>query len=300
MKSTPMLLLATMMAAALSCAPGDETPMTSNKQSYSVPFDPRVPPVFPASIINDEFRAQSPIIDSVGPRKFVSLDPKWSNFVPGVGSTFAAQIDPIRQMAQMSGIQEKRWGGIMQDLPIPAVGEQIGYYIVARVLNGWVDSSANADYGPQAFGMLFGDTMRDNPEASQLWFNGTMLQRVGSEVTAEGLTSDLLTYEGTLVPDGACPLPAPYLSAQIISVQISPGVFESQIVFGQSQDGIFFQELYTYADLEHSIPQFAIAQQTQAQGMGTFLDFVRYYPIAVGDDLSSDPPNGQILQLGSV
>jgi hypothetical protein len=296
-----LFLLATMLAAAVSCAPGDETPMTSNKQSYSVPFDPRVPPVFPASTINDEFRAQSPVIESAGPRKFVSLDSKWSNFVPGVGSTFAAQIDPIRQMAQLSGVQDKKWGGIMQDLPVPAVGEQIGFHLVTRMLNGWMDSSGNADYGPQFYGILLGDTMADNPEASQLWCLVALLQRTGSELTGETMTSDLLNYEGTIVPDGQCLGPSQYLMAQVLSAQLSPGVFESQITFAVSQDGIFFQDLYVYVDLPVSLPQFALSTQTtDGVGMGTFVDFIRYFPLVPGDDLSSDPPNGQILQLGSV
>lgn len=298
-----LVLLATMLAAAVSCAPGADRHMTSNKQSYSVPFDPRVPPVFPASTINDEFRAQSPIIDSVGPRKFVSLDPKWETFSPGAGSTLALQIDPVRQMMLMAtSTPEKTWAGASQPLPLPAVGEQIGYNLVTRMLNAYELNGGNADYGPNAWGLMIGDQIGSNNDASELWGVFTQLERISNALEGKSFTAALADFAAPVVADGeTLTLPFQFLRAEVQSVQTAPSVYESQIKFGVSQDGIFFQHLYAYTDLPVALRGFALVGQTiNSPGMGTAVDYIRYFPLVVGDTLSSDPAVGEILQLGSV
>lgn len=299
-------LLATIMvlAAASSGVLGDDKPMTSYFQSFSAPFDARVPPVYPASTINDEFRQPYPVIPGAGPIKFVELDPKWSTFVPGLASTLAAQVDPVRQMLQLSGVAPKQWAGVMQDLPVPALTDEfgIGYNLVTRMLPGF--NLSNGEWGPAYWGMLLGDTMRSAPETSQLWGVATTMQLdLASELSGSTIGFQLLDFSAPIVPNGECQiLPFQYLSAEVFSVQTAPDVFESQITFGVSMDGIFFQRFARFEDLSEPLRQVALAFQTALPdpGMGVFADFIRYYPIEPGLNYPSEPFNGNILQNGSV
>jgi hypothetical protein len=298
MKSTALFLA--MLAAALSCAPGDDV-MTSNKQSYSVPFNPNVPPVFPASTINDEYRAQSPIIDTGGPRKVVALDPKWDVYLPGAGSTLAATIDPTRQMLQISGVQPKQWAGVMQDLPLPGVGESLGYTLITRMMNGFVLADGNTDYGPLYFGLLIGNALKLQPDTTQLWAICTELLRTSGSVDGRSITAELADYASPIVADGDA-RSAEYLSCEVQASQAGPGVYTADISFGVSANGIFFQRLFSYLDVGLPLRQFALAQWTVGVpgGVGTFSDYIRFFPTVPGDDIASDPPIGEILHLGSV
>jgi hypothetical protein len=298
-----LLLLATMLAAATGCAPGDETPMSSNKQSYSVPFDPRVPPVFPASQINDEFRQQSPIIETGSPRKLVQLEPKWLTFSPGEDTELALQVDPVRQMALMSiHTPEKTWGGMCQPLPTPAIGEQIGFNLVTRMLPAYELSGGNGDYGPNAWGLMVGDQISINNDASELWGVFTQLLRLSNALEGKSFTSALADYAAPVVADGeTLTLPFQFLRAEVQSIQTAPGVYESQVKFGVSLDGVFFQHLYGYTSLPIALRGFALVGQTGfSPGMGVAVDYLRYFPMVAGDTFSSDPSVGEILQLGSV
>jgi hypothetical protein len=301
-------LLAALLAMILAAAPGgvlgDDKPMTSYFQSFSAPFDARVPPVYPASTINDEFRQPYPVIDAPGTVKFVQLDPKWDTFLPGGLGTLAAQVDPTRQMLQLSGTAPKSWAGVMQDLPLPALTDEfgIGYNLVTRLLPGW--NLSNTNWGPAYWGLLLGDTMRTAPDTSQLWAIACKMQLdIANELTGSAIAFEQLDYSGPIVPQGSSAiLPYQYFMAEVFSVQTAPNVFESQISFGVSLDGIFFQRLFQFSDLDVPLRQFALAFQTDPSdpGMGVFGDFVRYYPIIPGDSVASGPFNGNILQNGSV
>jgi hypothetical protein len=278
--------------------------MTANLQSYSIPFDARVPPVYPASIINDEFRAQSPTVpDTLGtPHPYVSLDPKWVRFAPG-GGMIASFIDPQRQMLILSGTPEKKWTGVMQNLPQPAVGEEneIGYTLVTRMLNAQVQVSLNDNYGPIQFGMLLGQDLVGDPEGSPLWAICSELTRTGSTLTGRSLAATAIAYDAPLSEDGLSELqPFQFLAAQVLSVQPTLGVWETEIGLSVSADGVFFQRLRYYPDLDVPIQQVVLAQRAATTtSILTAADFIRLYPLVAGDDDLSLTV-GQTLQQGSV
>lgn len=276
--------------------------MTANFQSYAVPFDPRVPPVYPASTINDEFRAQNPsLTDPFDPTLvYVVLDPKWSQYAPG--GIFASVIDPTRQMALITGSVEKAWCGIMQDLPLPPVAddEPISYTIIARMLNAFIQSGENDDTGPLSYGLLFGENMRSAPTTTPLWTLCSQLTRSSGGIGAATITAAQADFSAPILPDGVSNYGPPnvWFSARVMSAQTAPGVFDTDLVFSVSENGESWQKIWYYTLGNVALRQFALAQRSlNGVGMGTWADFVRYYPYQSGDD---KPIVGQLLQLGSV
>lgn len=278
--------------------------MTSYRQSFSVPYDARVPPVAPESTINDEFRAQSPAWVTDPTSGLVQLDSKWTTFAPAGGLTGAA-IDPRRQMLLLSGSAESVWAGVMQDLPIPSGPTPINYNLLTRMLNASISGPGgdeNPDYGGMGWGLLLGEDLRAAPLTSPLWAVGSQLTRATGLIAGDTFTAAFATYAAGLVADGSALLPFTWFRAQVQSSQPSLGVFSTVLNFYVSQDGVSWIHLWSYVDLPVALRQFALAQRCygdEIEGNGSLLtygDFVRYF---AGPE-ALQIPLGEALQQGSI
>jgi hypothetical protein len=214
----------------------------------------------------------------------------------------ATVIDPTRQMALITGSVAKAWHGMMQDLPVPAVGldNAIAYTIIARMLNAFVQSSVNDDWGPMSYGLLFGPALRSAPTTTPLWTVCSQLTRTSGGVGAETITAALTDFSGPVTPDGVSNYgpPGVWFSGQVLTAQTAPGVFDTDLILSVSDTGESWQRIWYYELGNVALRQVALAQRSVNDvGLGTWADFIRYYPYESGDD---KPTVGQVLQLGSV
>jgi hypothetical protein len=302
-KNAALLLAVMIMHAAGSGTAKGETMPTSYFESFSVPFDPRVPPIYPASTLSDEFRAQSPSLLSMP--GFVAIDPKWTKFEPGSIKLAGVGIEPQRQMLLLSGSAPKNWNGVMQDLPIPIVGETLNYSIVARGLNAFVQADALADYAVMSWGLLLGENMRVAPTTTDLWGCFAQLSRTSNAIAAATMTSGPIAYDSPAGHDSIWDgVALNWFRADVQIHQVSPGVFTTNLAFHVSESGASWQNLYVYS-LDVPLRQFALAQRSQAiddgpnVGLGTWFDLVRDLRRT---DVEGDegPLLGQPLQQGSI
>lgn len=308
MKTQIMLLVAAMLLSAPFCGGVEIDPMTANLQSFSAPFNPRVPPVYPGSLINDEFRQQNPATVAPDPLGYVQLESKWSKYDPADELAFAV-VDPQRQMALIRGAGNKEWHGVKQDLPLPTVvgGDEsaIAFRIVARMTNAYILNSANADYGPLSFGLLLGENMTDDPDTTPLWVMASQLVRatevdIGGVLSGGVMASALADYSAPPVPDAIVRTPSVWFAADVFSVLESPGVYDTNLRFLYSAEGESWQELYYYDLGDTALRQVALAQSSMSGvAMATWCDFIRVFPYSAGD-INDKPVLGEILQFGSV
>ena len=204
-------------------------------------------------------------------------------------------IDPKRQMLIMEAEAEKSWCGVMQDLPVPSLGQSIAYQIYARFMLG-----TNApipplmDWGPYLGGLVMGVDLRANPGSSEFW---TAHYHAASDGTlVEGIieTAHFDDYAFPYAADIRAPA-CSFVRANVVSEQTAPGVYETSLFFAISPTGEAYTTIFGY-ELAVPLRQFAFAQRSEGEGsFSTFFDFVRYHLVLAGDDLT-----GARQQLGSV
>lgn len=302
-----MLIALLMLLAAASGAGGEQTPMTAPQgyfQSYSVPYDPKVPPVYPDGTRGDEFRQMSPP-SSVDP-SFVQLESKWQTFDPSGEDLGVAVVDPRRHMMLLTGGgAAKGWHGVWQPLPVPLVGETVAYHLIVRAIPAYASTEATNTFYTAFWGMLLAEDIEDDPGATPLWAAAMSIDRqapippdphvLSGRVSA--MTFAAYDAAGNVEAEAQSAWPLTYVRARVRSEQPSADVFETDLRIDVSATGESWQQLYAYEGLENALRQFILGQRgVNLSDQGTLFDFERFFTAPLGNDLAT---TGETLELGS-
>lgn len=286
------------LSAAIGGGKG-ETMGSDYLQSYSVPFAGAVPPNKP-SVYNDEFTRQRPL-SSVPP--YVALDSKWSVWDPSVDSPFSfVGIDVHRAMALLTGGGSgKDWFGIYEDMPLPVVGAPaLNYVLYGRSMLGYVEGPEALDYGDLLTGLILGENLRAAPTTSPLWTIQQRYAKVGSVAEGSIESGTWANYSALDAPEGEidCGWPLQYLRARVRSIATLGPVYETDIYFDASPDGIGWQPVAGFEAIPSAIRHAGFGMRsTTERPFGCYYDFFRWFPQPAGDYASTA---GHRQELGSV
>jgi hypothetical protein len=153
--------------------------VSNYRQPTTIAFDAATAPQQPNGL-NDEFSASRPgILNLPG---FAVLDPKWHTWDPGGVLTFKS-LDVARQMLLMRTNGDKQWAGVMQNLPLPAVGHSVECAIYARV--AFADIDTDDTFDPVSAGIILGEDLVASPDTSALRSVELVTVKAGNPATIQ-------------------------------------------------------------------------------------------------------------------
>lgn len=267
--------------------------MSNYRQPTTIAFDAATAPTNPNGL-NDEFDAVRPgILNLPG---FAVLNPKWTTWDPNNVLTFKA-LDVRRQMLLMRTNGDKAWAGIMQNLPLPAVGHSIECAIYARVAFADVDTDDTFD--PLSAGILLGEDLVATPDTSALRSVELVTVKSGSPATVQPaiMSQSYAGYDfpGTIFGQLSIPQDA-YLRVRIKQALAAGPVWTVDAYFDVSPSGgVGWIPL---ADqLGAIVPYRQVALGVRSLGgveVGHYFDFFRVELTAV-DDVAATTGGAQTL-----
>lgn len=269
---------------------------SSYRQSWVKPIAGDVPPLKP-TIYDDEFSAQRPLAAGFPPGVvLVQPSSKWTEWDPGAVSSYFAAIEPRSQMLWLGGNGDKQWSGMFEALPLPAAGETLTYTLTVRALLG--EYNRFDDHGPYAWGLVLGENLVLEPDTSGLWAVYNRSSRVGTDLAVATEAATFVSYDAPPVADGAVVGAYPYLRAKV-ATENELGVYNTQLRFFASVDGLSWFPLAEYVDLALAIRHAALAKQTTAnQPFNALFDFIRSSDPA--DETAAVLDGGSFQRFGTV
>lgn len=273
--------------------------MSNYRQPTTIAFDAATAPTNP-NALNDEFAASRPgILNQPG---FAVLDPKWHTWDPGGVLTFKA-IDVRRQMLLLRSNGDKQWCGIMQNLPLPAVGHTVDCTIYARV--AFADIDTVDAFSPISAGIVLGRDLVGAPDTS--FFGtvelGALKQDMGGGVLSSQGAAACQTYAGFDVP-GTPYAEIPYVTDGYMRLRLrqalAAGPVWSVDVFAEFSISGGIGWLPMTDALSGSVPYRQVAlgvRSVAGNEVGHYFDFFR---VDVADIDSNASTTGDTQTLGAV
>jgi hypothetical protein len=267
--------------------------VSNYRQPTTIAFDAATAPTDP-NALNDEFNASRPGIQNQP--GLAVLSTKWATWDPGSVLTFKA-LDVRRQMLLMRTNGTKQWCGIMQNLPLPAVGHSIECAIYARVAFADIDTGDTFD--PVSAGIVLGENLVASPDTSALRSVELVTVKAGNPATVQpGIMSQTYAgydFPGTVLGQLTIPQDA-YIRVRLKQALAAGPVWTVDAYFDVSaSDGVGWIPL---ADqIGAVVPYRQVALGVRALGeveVGHYFDFFRVELTAV-DDVAATTGGAQTL-----
>lgn len=271
--------------------------MSNYRQPTTIAFDAATAPTNP-NALSDEFAASRPgILNQPG---FAVVDPKWKLWDPGSVLTFKA-IDVRRQMLLLRTNGDKQWCGLMQNLPLPAVGHSVELAIYARI--AFADIDTDDTFDPTSGAIILGEDLVAHPDTSALRSVELSVQKTGSPPTILAPSVVSQTYGGFDFPGTPLAL-SPYAQDVYLRVRLKQALAAGPLWTIDAywdvsmSDGIGWMPLVDQIGGSVPYKQLAIGVRSQANvEVGHYFDFLRVELTAV-DDIAAT--TGGVQTLGAV
>jgi hypothetical protein len=270
--------------------------VSNYRQPTTIAFDAATAPQQP-NALNDEFSQGRPGIQNLP--GFSVLDPKWHTWDPGGVLTFKA-IDVRRQMLLMRTNGDKQWAGVMQNLPLPAVGHSVEVAIYARV--AFADIDTDDTFDPMSAGIILGEDLVLHPDTSALRSVELVTVKAGNPATVQPaiMSQGYVSYDfpGTVFGQLTIPQDA-YLRVRLKQALAAGPVWTVDAYFDVSPSlGVGWVPLADQLGAIVPYKQVAIAGRSNAGvEVGHYFDFFRVELTAV-DDVAAG--TGGVQTLGAV
>lgn len=227
--------------------------------AYVTPFSGALPPLQGATSMDDDFNRLRPnVVLSGQTLPYVTLDPKWQKFDPGVVSPLGTVIVPRAELGLITTESPlKQWTGYFQNFPAPTALAATHQAFYARMFWGPTTIDPDVDLSEQFLGMFIADDMSVTPESASMRAIGFSRVESDGSVFGSVTNNDWVTYDGGPLANGGLNNGWPsfgYFRIRMVQTYNGPDAYGVASHCECSTNGLDWLEVGPPIDEERSVP----------------------------------------------